>query len=103
MDGNRSQVGTMSQPLPCTYLPRVSSSCLPSDCELFGFLDKAPRQLLFIEHHDVVNVLAFGILAMICGRPCFSIRGHFGRKGHHHVTVFLLRGFDSVCVDDPQH
>src|SRR6267378_8656278 len=36
--------------------------------------------LLFVEHHDVVNVLALGILPMPRGCPRLAVFGHFGRN-----------------------
>ena len=48
-----------------------------------------------------MNVLVFGILATPRGRPCFSVFGRCARNGHHHFAVFLLQGFDSVCIDPP--
>lgn len=54
--------------------------------------------LLFVEHHDVVNVLAFSILTTPRGRTRLSVFGHFARNSHH-LAVLFLHGFDSVCID----
>jgi hypothetical protein len=55
--------------------------------------------LLSVEHYNVVNVLALGILAAPRGRPCLSVFGHSRRNGHHYLPIFLLQGFDGVRVN----
>ena len=57
--------------------------------------------LLFVEHHNVVNVLAFGILTPPRGRPRLPVFRHCAGNGHHYFAVFLLHGFNSVCIDPP--
>jgi hypothetical protein len=48
---------------------------------------------------SVVNVLAFSILAIPCGRSRLSVFRDLGRNGHHHFAVFLCTVFDSIFVE----
>jgi hypothetical protein len=57
----------------------------------------SPR-LFFVEHHNVVNVLAFRILTAPRGRPGLSVCGHFRRNRHHYLPIFLLHSTTSKFV-----
>ena len=83
-----------------TARKELARSRCPITAALIGHRrrDRFLRALLFVEHHNVVNVLAFGILAAPRGRPGLSVCGHFRRNRHHYLPIFLLHSTTSKFV-----